>query len=101
MPSIAEAPVFRPPQAPRDRARARAQSEYVHRAPETRFPLREISWRARAAPARQPCRAARSSVFRREQLGLMLLHQRVDDFAERLALQNLRQLVEREVDAVV
>src|SRR5687768_13557246 len=31
----------------------------------------------------------------------MLGHQRVDDFAERFALDDLRQLVEREIDAVV
>ena len=40
-------------------------------------------------------------VFRREQLGLMLGHQRVDDLAERFAFDDLRQLVEREIDAVV
>ena len=37
----------------------------------------------------------------RQQLGLMLGDQRVDDLAQRLALDDLRQLVEREIDAVV
>src|SRR5437588_324714 len=56
----------------------------------------------RGAPAPPTRRAmSRSRVFRGEQLGLMLLHQRVDDLAQRLAFQNLRQLVEREVDAVI
>src|SRR5262245_16503238 len=39
--------------------------------------------------------------FRRQQLGLMLGHQCVDDLAQRLALDDLRQLVECEINAVV
>src|SRR5581483_4652533 len=42
------------------------------------------------------CRA-----FRRQQLGLMLGHQSIDDLAQGLALDNLRQLVKREIDAVI
>src|SRR3954470_4970109 len=37
----------------------------------------------------------------RQQLRLMLGHQRVDDLAQRLAFDDLRQLVECEIDAVV
>ena len=44
---------------------------------------------------------ASSRVLGGEQRGLMLGDQRVDDLAQRLALQDLRQLVEREIDAVV
>src|SRR5262245_12266289 len=39
--------------------------------------------------------------FRGQELGLMLGHERIDDLAQRLALDDLRQLVKREVDAVV
>src|SRR4029079_11587190 len=39
--------------------------------------------------------------LRGQQLGLMLGYQRIDDLAQCLALDHLRQLVEREVDAVV
>src|SRR5262249_12032985 len=39
--------------------------------------------------------------FRRQQFGLVLGHERVDDLAERLALDHLRQFIEREIDAVV
>src|SRR5262245_36897841 len=42
-----------------------------------------------------------SPALGRQQLGLVLGHERVDDLAERLALDDLRQLVEREIDAVV
>ena len=53
------------------------------------------------AAARTVATAVTTTPFRRQQLGLMLGHQRVDDLAERLALDDLRQLVEREIDAVV
>src|SRR5262245_16770894 len=36
-----------------------------------------------------------------QQLSLMLGHQRVDDLAQRLALDDLRQLVERKIDAMI
>src|SRR4029453_13335947 len=39
--------------------------------------------------------------FRGQEFGLVLGHERVDDLAQRLALDDLRQLVEGEVDAVV
>src|SRR5215468_9152853 len=48
---------------------------------------------ARAASRRRP--------FRRQQFRLVLGHQRVDDLAQRLAFDHLRQLVKREIDAVV
>ena len=44
---------------------------------------------------------AASIAFGRQQLGLMVGDQRVDDLAQRLALHHLRQVVERQVDAVV
>src|SRR5262245_14769101 len=50
----------------------------------------------RIAPTSMPSR-----LFGGEQRRLMLGHQRVDDLAQRLAGDHLRQLVEREVDAVV
>src|SRR5476651_476338 len=37
----------------------------------------------------------------RKQSGLMLGHQCIDDLVERFALDDLRQFVEREVDAVI
>ena len=40
-------------------------------------------------------------LFGREQRRLMFGDQRVDDFAQRFAFENLRQLVERQIDAVV
>src|SRR5262249_49968095 len=40
-------------------------------------------------------------IFGCEQRRLMLGHQRVDDLAQRFAGHDLRQLVEREIDAVV
>src|SRR6202008_2965844 len=90
-----------PPQALHDRARARARSECAHRVVAIQVPPRAMSQQARAAPARLSRRATRSRVVRGEQLGLMLLHQRVDDLAQRLAFQDLRQLVEREIDTVI
>ena len=59
---------------------------------------------ARGAPARRSCpaRAATASgAFGRQQLGLVLGDQRVDDLVQRLALHHLGQIVERQVDAVV
>ena len=42
-----------------------------------------------------------NSLLGREQRRLILGDQRIDDLAERLAFQDLRQLVERKIDAVV
>jgi len=50
---------------------------------------------------RSPAKPSRPRAVIRQQRGLMLGHQRVDDLAQRLALDHLRQLVEREIDAVV
>ena len=74
-----------------------------------RIRCRRCAKRLRPAPARAaddspPCgrRCTRHvSALGREQRGLMLGHQRVDDLAERLAFHHLRQLVERQIDAVV
>src|SRR5262249_45152933 len=54
----------------------------------TRLEISEL-WQSRLLP------------LGREQLGLVLGHERVDDLAERLALDDCRQLVERQIDAVV
>src|SRR5206468_12828561 len=53
------------------------------------------------APSWQAAAASRWCSLRRQQFRLMLGHQRVDDLAQRLAFHHLRQLVEREIDAVV
>src|SRR5215472_18182612 len=42
-----------------------------------------------------------SGILRRELRRLIFRDQGIDDFAERFALENLRQLVERQIDAVV
>src|ERR1051325_11662963 len=42
-----------------------------------------------------------SRVLCRKLGGLVFGDQRIDDFAERFALENLRQLVKRQIDAVV
>ena len=39
--------------------------------------------------------------FGRQQFGLVLGHQRVDDLVQRLAFHHLRQLVQRQIDAVI
>src|SRR5471032_2567145 len=71
---------------------------------------RKASLNARRACAMvMPCMEPKSSgenkpslrCLGRKQRGLMLSHQRVDDLVERLALDDLRQFVEREIDAVV
>src|SRR5262249_37562862 len=60
-----------------------------------------------SAPPRRPAatlhqtRAPLRRLLGRQQRGLMLGHQRVDDLAERLALDHLRQLVERQGDPVI
>ena len=41
------------------------------------------------------------SLFGGQQLGLTFGDKRVNDFTKRLAFENLRQLIERQVDAVV
>src|SRR5947209_2682392 len=64
---------------------------------------------ARLSIARPPPRCSRSArwtasrrlAFRCQQFGLMLRHQRVNDLAQRLALDDLRQLIEREIDAMI
>src|SRR6476620_5105263 len=54
---------------------------------------------AGASPGRrQPSRAL---PLGSEQAGLMLRHQRLDDLAQCLALDDLRQLVKSEIDAVI
>src|SRR5262249_47203512 len=45
--------------------------------------------------------SSRGRRLRRQQFGLMLGHQRVDDLAECVTFDHLRQLVEREIDAMV
>src|SRR5262249_620594 len=45
--------------------------------------------------------SSRGRRLSRQQFGLMLCHQRVDDLAEGVAFDHLRQLVEREIDAMV
>src|SRR5215471_2419986 len=54
----------------------------------------------RSIPA-GPILSPASAALGRQEFRLMLGHQRVDDLAQRLALDDLRQLVEREVDAVI
>ena len=60
---------------------------------------------ARRVMPRDSARALRAAshqiAFGRQQLGLMVGDQRVDDLAQRLALDHLRQIVERQIDAVV
>ncbi len=91
----------------RGRGRAHGRRGGAHRARACRGRRRETPARARGAPPRSVSpsagRAAASprDALRGQQRGLMLGHQRVDDLAERLALDHLRQLVERQIDAVV
>src|SRR5205814_191483 len=62
-------------------------------------------WPARAALMRRNndsgCFGSRRGAFRGELGGLMLGGQGIDQFAQRLAGNHLRQFVERQVDAVV
>ena len=46
-------------------------------------------------------RSRASIAFGRQQLGLMLGDQRVDDLAQRFAFHHLGQIVERQIDAVI
>ena len=95
-------------QRARDRARAHARPGGAHRARENSKPACAKRLRAaRAAPRRSTCPArdrecsSRCLVLRRQQGRLMLGHQRLDDFVERFAFDDLRQLVERQIDAVI
>src|SRR5476651_1515249 len=63
----------------------------------------------RASATVMPCMEPKSSgenkpplrCLGRKERGLMLGHQRINDLVERFALDDLRQFVEREVDAVI
>src|ERR1700722_18631358 len=70
---------------------------------------RSCAAKARRAAATVSCAAAAqttvadfiSDLFGREQRRLIFRHQRIDELVERLTFENLRQLVEGEIDAVV
>src|SRR5262249_59414504 len=59
-------------------------------------------WVGHAATRRASVGAASGGrALCRQQFRLVLGHERVDDLAQRLAFDHLRQLVKREIDAVV
>ncbi len=88
-----------------DRGRARGRPAGARRARANS----SAAWRKASASARRACATVMlraiertaSGAFGRQQLGLMLGDQRVDDLAQRLALHHLGQIVERQIDAVV
>src|SRR5207344_3160230 len=75
-------------------------SEYARRVRRNRCLRIRIARQAPAAPSRRSVRSRRRAL-RSELGGLMFGRQRVDQFAQRFARDDLRQLVERQVDAVI